>query len=198
LDLSVFSGVFKNQGLRSAAFGYFGHMWELYAFWAFVPVLISTYNNLYPLAMLNVPILSFSVIGIGGLGSVAGGYLSLKLGSKKVASTALMLSGICCLCSPFIFLIDSKFAFAGILLFWGIVVLPDSPQFSTLVAQNASPETKGTALTMVNCIGFSITIISIQLLNVLRETIDLRYIYLILALGPTLGLLALRENKKAA
>jgi hypothetical protein len=77
------------------------------------------------------------------------------------------------------------------LLFWGIVVIADSPLFSTLVAQNAISELKGTALTIVNCIGFSITIVSIQLIGLLHEMLDSQYIYVILALGPTLGLIAL-------
>ena len=198
LNLSAVFDIFKSSELRSAAFGYFGHMWELYAFWAFVPVIITTYNSINPAAMLNVPMLSFFIIGIGGLGCVTGGYLSMTLGSKKVATTALFLSGICCIASPLIFSIESKYLFAGFLLFWGFVVQPDSPQFSTLVAQNASPETKGTALTIVNCLGFSITIFSIQLLNILRETMDLRFIYLFLALGPVLGLLALRKTEHRA
>jgi MFS family permease len=83
------------------------------------------------------------------------------------------------------------------LLFWGMVVAGDSPMFSTLVAQNAAAEIKGTALTIVNCIGFSITIVSIQLLNILRNIIDPRFIYVILAAGPILGLIALNKKQES-
>jgi MFS family permease len=81
------------------------------------------------------------------------------------------------------------------LFVWGIVVVADSPLFSTLVAQNAPAATRGTALTVVNCIGFSITILSIQLINFLSEMISSQYIYMILAVGPILGLVALINKK---
>jgi MFS family permease len=97
--------------------------------------------------------------------------------------------------SPLFLLSGSIFVMVAFLFFWGLVVIADSPLFSTLVAQNAPEQTRGTALTIVNCIGFSITIISIQLINLLFNYIDARYIYLILAIGPLLGLLALLSNR---
>ena len=86
----------------------------------------------------------------------------------------------------------------GFLVFWGMVVVADSPLFSTLVAQNVRPEHKGTALTIVNSIGFLITIVSIQLLNSLKGFIPLNYLFIVLALGPILGLIALYRKKKLA
>jgi len=196
LDLSAFFKVFENHNFRSAAFGYFGHMWELYAFWAFVPVMLTTYSNINPASSLNIPVLSFSIIGSGGLACVIGGYLSISLGTKKTATLALSLSLLCCLLSPLFFiLIESASFFIGLLIFWGMVVIADSPLFSTLVAQNAISEVKGTALTIVNCIGFSITIISIQLLTILNNIMDQRYIYIFLAIGPVLGLVALLQKR---
>jgi hypothetical protein len=96
--------------------------------------------------------------------------------------------------SPFVFQWSSQYLFLGFLLFWGIVVIADSPLFSTLVAQNAIPKLKGTALTMVNCIGFSITIISIQLINYVATIWNPSYIFMLLAIGPVLGLIALYKN----
>ncbi|WP_298760293.1 nitrate/nitrite transporter [uncultured Psychroserpens sp.] len=196
LDLSAFSKVFKNTKFRAAAFGYFGHMWELYTFWAFVPILLKTYNDLHPHINLNIPLLSFIVIGIGALGCIIGGYLSQGYGTKKIALLALLLSCICCIICPFIFTINSEIVFVGFLIFWGIVVITDSPLFSTLVAQNASAEIKGTALTIVNCIGFSITVVSILLFNILIESTNSLFIYMVLAIGPLFGLLALSNQKK--
>ena len=193
LDLSAFSRVFKHPNFRSAAFGYFGHMWELYAFWAFVPVILKHYANLNPEVNLNIPILSFSIIGIGGLACVIGGYVSQNIGAKKTAFTALFFSCLCCLISPFAFNFNSEILFIGFLLFWGMVVIADSPMFSTLVAQNAEVEIKGTALTIVNCIGFAITIISIQLLNSLQYVLNAKFIYVILAIGPIFGLFSLKN-----
>ncbi|TXG35087.1 MFS transporter [Seonamhaeicola maritimus] len=196
LEISASFDVFRNHKFRSAAIGYFGHMWELYAFWAFVPIILRTYSVKHPEAAFNVPLLSFLIIGVGGLACVLGGYLAQKLGTKRIAFIALLLSCGCSLFSPLMFLTESESFFIGFLLFWGMVVIADSPLFSTLVAQNASAEIKGTALTIVNCIGFSITIISIQLLNVLQATINPIYIYPILGLGPILGLIVLYKKNK--
>ena len=197
LDFSAFSKVFKHTDFRAAAFGYFGHMWELYAFWAFVPVILKHYSQLHPQSNLNIPVLSFIIIGIGGLACVIGGYLSIRIGAKKTAFSALFLSCICCLLSPFTFNIGSEIFFIGFLMFWGMVVIADSPMFSTLVAQNAEAEIKGTALTIVNCIGFSITIISIQVLNSLQNLMDPSFIYIILAIGPLFGLIGLKKIRTA-
>ena len=191
LELTALFTVFRNRNFRGAAFGYFGHMWELYAFWAFVPVMLSTYNALNPGINLSVSTLSFLIIGGGGVACVIGGYISQRIGSRNTGGTALFLSGVCCLVSPLFFMTASATVFGSFLFFWGLVVVADSPQFSTLVAQHAAPETKGTALTIVNCIGFSITIFSIQLMNMLNQMFDSQYLYIVLAVGPALGLWAL-------
>lgn len=196
LDLAAFFRIFRNRGVRSAAFGYFGHMWELYAFWAFVPVILKTHNDLFPGSQFNIPALSFLIIGLGGFACVLGGYLSLNLGPKRTASMALLLSCMCCIVSPFIFFTGSSIITLGFLIFWGLVVIADSPLFSALVAQSALPELRGTALTIMNCIGFSITIISIQVLTILRNIIDPKYIYILLAPGPILGLIALYKKNE--
>ncbi|SDZ89787.1 Predicted arabinose efflux permease, MFS family [Flavobacterium gillisiae] len=194
INLSAFFGIFRNQNLRSAAFGYFGHMWELYAFWAFTPLMLKTYSDLHPETTFNIPILSFLIIGIGGLACIFSGYLSQSFGAKRIAFISLLLSCTCCLVFPFLFIVQSATLFIAFLLFWGMVVVADSPLLSTLVAQNAPAEIKGTALTIVNSIGFAITIISIQLISGLKTLTDTNYIYICLAIGPILGLLALSKK----
>lgn len=198
LDLSAFLKVFKDQQFRSAAFGYFGHMWELYAFWAFVPVMLSNYISTHSLIDFNSSLLSFLIIAIGSIACVTGGYISQSIGTKTTATIALALSGMCCLFYPIISQINNPYLYLGFLFFWGMVVIADSPLFSTLVAERAPTYSKGTALTIVNCIGFSITIVSIQLLKILLELIDNNTGYMVLALGPAVGLSALlfKQNKK--
>ncbi len=191
IKLMAFLTGFRNRNFRSVAFGYFGHMWELYTFWAFVPLMLSAYNNYYPEANLNVSLYSFIIIASGGLACVLSGLLSDYFGLKRIAATALFLSGVCCIASPLFLFTHSPLLFISFLFIWGLAVIADSPLFSTLVAQNAPEESRGTSLTIVNCIGFSITIISIQVINLLSDKISPQYIYMLLAIGPILGLFAL-------
>jgi MFS family permease len=165
-------------------------MWELYTFWAFVPVML-TWCNERNGAALNVPLLSFAIIGAGSLACACSGLLSRYVAAKRIATWALALSGLCCLLSPFVLLAGHSILLIAFLFFWGLVVIADSPMFSSLVAHHADATVKGTALTIVNCIGFSITIVSIQLLGSLSTAISQPYLYLILAVGPLLGLISL-------
>ncbi|WP_432410349.1 MFS transporter [Rasiella sp. SM2506] len=193
LDFSILQQIFKNKNFRGAAFGYFGHMWELYAFWVFVPFILEAYTTINYTTEINVPFWSFLIIGIGSLGCIAAGYFSESLGSKKVATIALLVSGICCLVSPLFFTANS-WIFLAFLLFWSSMIIADSPMFSTLVAQNTSPTTKGTALTIVNCIGFALSIISIQLVSYLTTVLAPQYLFVVLGLGSVFGLISLRLN----
>ncbi len=195
VDIRSCFTVFKEPGFRSAAFGYFGHMWELYTVWAFVPLIIAAYN-LSATQSLHVGLLSFAIIASGGVACVAGGYMSKYFGSKRTAFAALLVSGICCLSFQFFFQLRPIF-FLPFLIIWGMAVVADSPQFSTLVAQSAPGEAKGTALTIVNSIGFAITIPSLQLMNFLVLEFDPRMAMASLAVGPILGLLALGSAKTA-
>jgi MFS family permease len=185
---------FRNRSFRSVAFGYFGHMWELYTFWAFVPVILAWSNERYGTA-LDVPLLSFAIIGAGSMACAFSGLLSRHIPAKRIAMWALALSGLCCLLSPFILQSRHSLLLILFLFFWGLVVIADSPMFSSLVAYHADATVKGTALTIINCIGFSITIISIQTLNMLSGIIRQPYIYLILAIGPVLGFISLLNGK---
>ncbi len=194
LKLGAIIDVFKTKPFRSAAFGYFGHMWELYTFWTFVPVILKIYNETHPNFPINISLWSFIIISIGSIACVSAGYLSLKWKEKRIAIIALTISGICCLLSPSLFYLNKVWLLI-FLLIWGYTVIMDSPLFSTLVAKNADPEIKGTALTIVNCIGFSLTIISLQTVNFALNYINKEYLFTILAIGPILGLLALKTKK---
>jgi MFS family permease len=191
---SCFDG-FKNPGFRSAAFGYFGHMWELYTFWAFLPGMLLLYNTKHAQATLNVPLFSFLIIASGGLSCMIGGLLSQKFGAKRIATIALATSGLCCLLSPVFLFSGSVYPFLIFLFCWGLSGTADSPLFSSLIAKNAPESLRGTSLTLVNCIGFAITIISIQVVSLLSKQLNLQYLYMVLAIGPILGLWALISKK---
>ncbi len=182
--------LFKYPELRAAAFGYFGHMWELYAFWAFLPAIWKIYAHFHPEYIINVPMATFAIIVVGFFGCWGGGVLSLKFGSGKVALTQLLISGLCCLILPFS-VSASLPIFSLLMLIWGITVVGDSPQFSTLVSRFALPERRGSIITLVTSIGFAITIISIQLIDFLLEKFPENLtIFWVLSLGSLVGLWA--------
>jgi MFS family permease len=189
-DLGMAAAVLRERGPRLACFGYFGHMWELYALWAFVPAYVAAYAAGAPPDSSSVSLWSFLIIGAGAIGCIAGGLMSLRRGSARIAFVQLGASGVCCLLSPIAFWMPEP-AVLGFLVFWGIVVAGDSPQFSALNARYAPSALVGSALTIVNCIGFAITIVSIQLLNGAMASVGAQYLFLFLLPGPVLGLLAL-------
>ncbi|MCB1477332.1 MAG: MFS transporter [Rhodobiaceae bacterium] len=189
-DPAAFATIFRSPDFRASAFGYFGHMWELYAFWAFVPAFLVAAGPQLLGGSREVSFWSFVVIAAGAAGCVAGGYASRRFGSARVAFAQLGTSGICCLLSPLAFALPYP-AMLAFLVVWGITVAGDSPQFSALNAQNAPRDRVGSALTIVNCIGFAITIVSIQLLSAATALTGIQYLFVLVTPGPVLGLLAL-------
>ncbi len=191
-DPRALAAVFRSKPFRASAFGYFGHMWELYAFWAFVPLALASRPGVG-----NISLWAFAVIAAGTAGCVGGGLVSLRTGSARVAVAQLAASGACCVLSPLLFVAPLP-VFLALLLFWGVAVVGDSPQFSALNAANAPRELVGSALTIANCIGFAITIFSIQLLNAAAAWMPVQYLFLLLAPGPVCGLLAMRPLLRQA
>ncbi|MDA1268910.1 MAG: MFS transporter [Bacteroidetes bacterium] len=185
LNLRLIPHLASNLKLQGAAGGYFGHMWEVYTFWAFLPLLIS-YLTKNSFSSANESIWTFAVIAIGGFSCALGGVISKKLGSEKVALGSLIGSGACgllLLLLPEIPLV----AVLPFLLVWGMLVTADSPQFSTLVAQSVSPEDRGTALTLVNGLGFGLTIVSIQITQFTAGFLSPNQFIGLLCLGPLVG-----------
>jgi len=186
-DISVIKNIFRHKGFRAASFGYFGHMWELYAVWAFAPLLFDT------LVPHHVELWSYSFFVAGFLGCALGGIWSLKVGSRKVALTALFCSGLICLISPILPYLPTEIALM-MLIIWGAVVVTDSPQFSSLNTKFAPKAYVGSALTIVNCIGFSITIITIELLSFWIDRFGFQFAFLPLVVGPVFGWFYLKSD----
>lgn len=173
---------------RSAALGYFGHMWELYAFWTLVPAFVV----LGGLAGPGTPaqaIWSFAVVAIGLPACIAGGQASRRFGSARVAAVALMLSGLVCALFPLLAGWTAWVA-GGLLLIWGAAVVADSPHFSALSAQACGPQIVGSALALQNAVGFAITMVSIQLGTSNIASSGAAIAWWLLP-GPVLGLIAL-------
>ena len=162
-------------------------MWELYTVWVMAPLVLALRLEGAALSWM-----AFAVLGAGALGCVGGGLLVARWGSARVASTQLAVSGLCCLAAPWA-LHAPDALFYGWLLLWGVTVAGDSPQFSTLTARNAPPQLVGSVLTLVNSIGFAISIVSILLFVELSRSVPLGALLPWLALGPLAGVLAMRD-----
>jgi MFS family permease len=173
---------------RASALAYFGHMWEVYAFWTLVPALLIA-SGLAHSGTTALSGYAFLIIGIGTLSCMLGGKLSQRIGSARVAAWALVGSSACCAIFPWISL-DHPAWLLAILLLWGASVVADSPQFSALSAKACPPEIVGSALALQNAIGFSIGMVSIQLGTALVGNVG-TYIAWLLLPGPLLSLWAL-------
>lgn len=181
-------GAFASRDFRAAALGYFGHMWELYAFWTIVPSLIVRTALSARLHRSNVSELAFAVLAAGAVGCMLGGIVSRRVGSARVAAVALAISGLCCVIFAAGWRVFSPITLLALLLVWGAAVVTDSPQFSALSARACPPNLVGAALAIQISIGFGITIVAIAVVTGMFDRMGTEVIWLLVP-GPVLGLL---------
>jgi MFS transporter, DHA1 family, inner membrane transport protein len=174
--------IWTDRRVRASAFGYFGHMWELYAFFVLLPLIVAT-----RFAGTTALWWVFVAIAVGFLSCAAGGLLARRVGSARVAGAQLAASGLCGLLAPW--MLEAPLAlWCAWLVLWGATVSGDSPQFSALTAQNAPRAMVGSVLTLVNAVGFSISTATIALFVALAATAPLAKLLPWLAVGPVVGL----------
>jgi MFS family permease len=189
-DLTQIVKVFSNRGVRLASFGYFGHMWELYAMWIWIPVMIRASVATQRGNLILAEVGSFLVIGAGAIGCVAAGLIADRVGRTVVTSWAMAISGSCCLLVGFLFGANPVLLLL-LAVIWGASVVADSAQFSSCVTELGDPQYIGTALTLQMCVGFLLTTISIELIPKVVELVTWRYAFMILAPGPLFGVIAM-------
>jgi MFS family permease len=188
--------VLRNRGVRLASLGYFGHMWELYAMWAWFLVFFSAEVS----GSRAAAFATFAVIGAGAVGCWVGGLLGDRWGRTPTTAAAMSISGLCAV------LIGLSADGPGVVvlalgLVWGFTVVADSAQFSTMVTELADQAYVGTALTLQLAVGFTLTVATIWLIPVLENGVGWRWAFAFLAPGPVLGVLAmlrLRASPEAA
>ena len=182
IEVRALGLIWSDWRLRASVFGYFGHMVELYTFYVLVPALVAT-----RLAGTQASAAAFWVIAAGAIGCAGGGWIARRAGSARVAFVQLAASGCCCVATPWMLQAPATL-FAAWLLLWGVTVAGDSPQFSTLTARNAPPAVMGSVLTFTNCLGFAISVASIELFVRASQAWPLASVLPWLALGPAAGL----------
>ncbi|MEZ5810390.1 MAG: MFS transporter [Rhizobiaceae bacterium] len=192
-DPRVITVAWTNRRVRLAYFGYFGHMWELFAMWAWIGAATAAS---YGASMAEADavhlskVTAFAAIGAGAVACVAAGLAADRIGKAEVAAIAMAASGLSAIAAAVAFGGPAWITFA-IVVIWGIAVIPDSAQFSALVADASPPEQAGSLMTFQTALGFALTFVTVQVTPLAAETLGWPAVFAIMALGPALGIMAM-------
>jgi len=179
---------------RLATGGYLGHMWELYAFWTWIPAFLAasaaaSTSNHESAGMVSL--IAFGVIAVGGAGCVWGGLYADRNSRERLVTISLVASGTCSLIVGFFFG-ASLWLLAPLALVWGFFVVADSAQFSALVTESVPGHAVGTALTVQTSLGFLLTMVTIQLVSAIAAKTGWQWAFAVLAFGPAAGIVSVR------
>ena len=191
--------VMRQREIMLANLGYLGHMWELFAMWAWVQVFLTASFNAVGLNEVWASAVAFAVIGMGGLGSLAAGQLADRFGRTTVTIVSLVTSGLCSIVVGLLFG-GNPIVLVALCLIWGFAIVADSAQFSAAVSELCQKEYTGTALTLQTSLGFLLTLVTIRLVPTLEGSFGWTWAFAFLALGPAVGIgamYALRRSPEA-
>lgn len=187
--------VFANRGVRLASFGYFGHMWELFAMYAWFLLFFSEALRVRGVMVGSAAAYAtFAVIAVGALGCWIGGILGDRWGRTRTTALMMGISGSCCLLVGLLFG-SPTWLLLLVGLVWGFTVVADSAQFSAMVTELADQSYVGTALTVQLAVGFILTVATIWLIPLAADTLGWRWVFVLLAPGPALGVVAMLRLK---